>query len=146
MSKLEMKIDKIRDLVGGSDDIVGMWNAFIKENDEMQKLKAKSGEDLFDKALHIRDNVVDQIGELCGGDYKQFLADILQNYEDSGYVHWSAGEDWVVCDGSGLYYSAEYADGMLDHILTSELIDNAGNGITPIEIADHFIKYIKKNM
>ena len=140
---IEKKINIMADLVGGGDDLAGMWNAFIKEDEEMKKLAERIGTDFADKFLHIRDNVVEQIGEVCGGDYKQFLTDILQDYENTGYPHWCVEDDWVIYEGSGIWHSEECADGMIGYILGSEALDDAE--ITSEEIADRFIKYIKVN-
>ena len=90
MSIIEKKVEKMADIVSGND-LVGMWNAFIEKDDEMQKLKERIGADFYDKFFHIRDNVVEQIGEICGNDYKKFVSEILDDYENSGYVRTPMG-------------------------------------------------------
>lgn len=146
MSIIEKKVEKMADIVSGND-LVGMWNAFIEKDDEMQKLKERIGADFYDKFFHIRDNVVEQIGEICGNDYKKFVSEILDDYENSGYAHWQVDDDWLVYEGGGRWHTEPYADNMIGHILESETLEEFGNlEITAEEIADRFIKYLEENI
>lgn len=146
MSIIETKIKEMDNIVSG-DDLVGMWNAFIEKDEEMQKLAKRIGKDFYDKFFHIRDNTVDQIGEICGNDYKKFVSEILDDYENSGYAHWQVDDDWLVYEGGGRWHTEEQACSMIGHILESETLEEFGNlEITAEEIADRFIKYLEENI
>ena len=143
MSMLETKIREIDDLLNGAD-LAATWNAFIRDDQEITEHRKVFGEIPFDNFMAIKDNTVYEIGKICGEDYKKFLNDIIVDYENSGFAHWSQTDDWLIYEGSGLYRSFNLAYEAIDYILNNlDLVDMCD--CSAEDIADRFIEYIKVN-
>lgn len=98
-------------------DLVRLWNAFITVDPD---LKAWCECFILSQTLTILDNTVENIGKLCGGDYKKFLEDIINDYAYYGHCNWSHGDDWLIYDSSSgiaTYVSFKQANDMIQYIL-----------------------------
>ena len=144
MSELiEKCMRAVTDIITGND-LVGVWEAFVTTDPGLQTYRARFGEKRFDEFMIIRDNTVENIGELCGGDYKSFVADVLEAYERDGTEYWKPSEDWLVKEPGDVYVSNEYADYAIEYVLDNigviGLMEKDAEGI-----AERFLTHVRKS-
>ena len=141
-----MDIDLMKQVsnLANGNDLIGLWDAFITADPDIKKWCA---DEMLAKNLTILDNTVENIGKLCGGDYKKFLEGIMGDYEYYGHCNWSHGEDWVIYDSSSgieKYVSFQCANEMIQYIL--ENVHWEDYDTDEDVILKRFIEYMEKEL
>lgn len=140
---IEKCMRAVTNIVTGND-LVDEWDAFVTTDPELQAYRSKFGRKPFDEFMFIRDNTLENIGELCGGDYKAFVTDVLEAYERYWTDPWTPSEDWLVKEPGDVYVSNRYADSAIEYVLNNI-------GVVGLEqkdaegIAERFLTHVRKS-
>ena len=138
---IEACVKEVHDIVNG-EELVGVWNKFVQSDPWLVDYRKNWGEKTFDRFMLISANTAESIAELFDGDYKTFVEDALETYEDSGTAYWKASDDWLIREPDDKANTEEYADDMIAYILNNiGVIDVTDEDAA--KIAHRFLIYVR---